>query len=155
MKRTILFNTTVFLPALLATVLAGCGGEERTDRPKVFPVSGKIIFGDNNLEDAVVKLFPVELEKDIGTPLRPRARVKEDGSFSIGTYAAGDGAPAGEYVITVSWRGDLSDFDDEDDDIEDYPELIPWEYTVPAQSKLRVTVKEQDENVVPEITIES
>jgi hypothetical protein len=33
----------------------------------------------------------------------PSATVAPDGSFAIGSYDTGDGAPPGEYAVTVTW----------------------------------------------------
>ena len=33
----------------------------------------------------------------------PYGVVQADGTFSIGTYAADDGAPVGDYAVTVLW----------------------------------------------------
>src|SRR5205809_954396 len=33
----------------------------------------------------------------------PRANVGADGKFEVGTYGDNDGAPAGDYIVLVSW----------------------------------------------------
>ena len=35
--------------------------------------------------------------------LCPHATVEADGSFRLTTYKSGDGAPAGTYVLTLTW----------------------------------------------------
>jgi hypothetical protein len=35
--------------------------------------------------------------------VKPRGQVEADGTFTLTTYEAGDGAPAGEYQVTVEW----------------------------------------------------
>ena len=42
------------------------------------------------------------VEKRIGG--KPVATVAEDGTFTLTMYAAGDGAPEGEYGVTVDWQ---------------------------------------------------
>ena len=37
---------------------------------------------------------------------KPFARVSEDGTFAVTTYDTGDGAPAGEFKVTVYWPAD-------------------------------------------------
>jgi hypothetical protein len=38
-----------------------------------------------------------------GKPLKPMAIVAADGTFRPTTYRTGDGLPAGDYGVTVSW----------------------------------------------------
>jgi hypothetical protein len=40
---------------------------------------------------------------DATNPLRPTATVGEDGSFVLSTYKPEDGAPAGDYSVTIVW----------------------------------------------------
>lgn len=44
------------------------------------------------------------LKDEMGRDIFPHARVNDDGTFELTTYVPGDGAPAGEYRITVVWR---------------------------------------------------
>lgn len=156
MNQASRFKSVLVFSAFLPVLFAGCSGETKTDRPQVFPVSGKVTFKGAPPKDAVIKLYKAENDKVAKEQIlpHPKARVKDDGTFAIGTYGAGDGAPEGEYIMTITWRGEEFDNDD-DNEKKDFPELLPKEYTQPAQSKLRVTVKKDEENVIPEITIDS
>ncbi len=50
---------------------------------------------------AQVGFFPV---KDAGPEVvRPIGQVDEKGQFTLTSYAKGDGAPEGEYRVTVAW----------------------------------------------------
>ena len=90
--------------------LAGVGGIAwaglRSKKPSpglsgdVFPVTGRLVFGDTYPAGALVVLHPLTPLVDI----HPRATVKQDGSFEISSYGQGDGAPAGEYRLTVTWH---------------------------------------------------
>jgi hypothetical protein len=55
--------------------------------------------------DALVVFHPTDpaFEKQIGG--KPLATVRPDGSYTMTTYAPDDGAPEGEYGVTVEWRG--------------------------------------------------
>jgi hypothetical protein len=57
------------------------------------------------------------------------ALVEPDGSFVMTTYAAGDGAPAGKYIVTVSTGKSQAS------------QEIPAKYARPGTSPLRVEVK--------------
>ncbi|MFO0845021.1 MAG: hypothetical protein U0797_21965, partial [Gemmataceae bacterium] len=67
----------------------------------VFPVKGSVLVGGKPAEKAQVIFHPV----NDADPKAPRAtgEVAADGSFSLSTYTAGDGVPAGEYAVTVTW----------------------------------------------------
>ena len=67
-----------------------------------FPVTGKVLVGQEPASGAFVVFHPIAGEKS--TFDRPRAQVRPDGSFEVTTFLDGDGAPAGKYAVTVEWR---------------------------------------------------
>ena len=83
----------------------------RSGRVAVYAVQGKIEFEGKAIPNAAIYLHPIG-ETDPQTP-RPRGTAREDGSFVLGTYGNDDGAPAGEYKVTVQWykRAELKDAD--------------------------------------------
>ena len=122
-RRTLLAG---FL-ACASAMLAGCGGG-----PGLQPVTGKVLLNKKAAEHATVVLHPV-------TPAaadapKPRGTVSADGTFAITTNTAGDGAPPGEYRVTVEqWlAGPRSD---------DAPtNRLPAKYSNPATSGLTAVV---------------
>src|SRR5262249_2552105 len=86
--------------AVAATALAisSCGG----GRVKVYPVHGKVVDEKGKpAVGAIVMFHPVappgkNVEAVSGT-------VDESGEYRLTTYTNGDGAPAGEYVVTITW----------------------------------------------------
>src|SRR4051794_21088336 len=83
----------------LATVLAGCS--RPAGRVPVYPVAGRVAVTGEVPEGALVVLHASQGDaKD----LRPSGKVFKDGSFRVTTYDADDGAPAGEYKVTVHWN---------------------------------------------------
>jgi hypothetical protein len=86
--------------ALLVLVLVGpqLFGNGRV---RVYRAHGKADFEGKPMSRATVILHPVNAGSS-HFPL-PCATVREDGTFAIGTYGKGDGAPAGEYKVTVQW----------------------------------------------------
>lgn len=77
--------------------LVGCGD----GGPKLVPVTGQVFVGGKAAEHATVVFHPVA---DGGPDaVKPRATVKADGSFALTTHTTGDGAPAGDYRVTVEW----------------------------------------------------
>lgn len=88
----------VALVAAAALFLSACGGKSR--KP-TYPVTGKVVFGQTPAARATLVFHPVAGdEPDVP---RPRATVNDDGTFKVTTYDTGDGAPEGEYRVTVEW----------------------------------------------------
>ncbi len=81
--------------ACAGVTLAGCGAKG----PELHPVTGKVLVNKKAAEHATVVLHPVNAAGP-DTP-RPRGKVAADGTFTLTTFIDGDGAPAGEYRVTV------------------------------------------------------
>src|SRR5688572_17397354 len=90
-------------PLLLLTVVVlvglGCGPKEQ--RVPVFPVKGSVFVNGKAAEKALVIFHPLG-DADPKAP-RSTGEVAADGSFTLSTYTSGDGAPAGDYAVTVTW----------------------------------------------------
>lgn len=82
--------------AALALCCPACGD----GRPEVYPVSGQVFVGTQPAARATVTFHPVA---DTPEKYRPTGQVDEQGNFRLTTFAEGDGAPAGEYRVTVVW----------------------------------------------------
>lgn len=125
----------------LTFVASGCGDDG--DRTAVHPTSGKLTYEGIVPEGALVVLHP----KDATSPyaVRPTAKVQSDGSFALTTYETGDGAPAGDYVVTVTWAQAVQ----VGGDFVPGPELIPPKYQKPQTSDLVVSVAEGDNDLAP------
>jgi len=130
--------------ALVASLAAGCGN----GKPEAVPAGGKVMFNKTTpAAGALVVFHPADpaFEKRIGG--KPFARVKDDGTFALTTFAEGDGAPEGEYGVTVDWRGKAKDakFSFGEGGAAGVPLLNP-KYSNPQQPSLRATVKKGDGN---------
>ena len=131
--------------ALLASVaLAGCG----EDRIALFPTTGSIRVGEMVPQGAQIVLHPQGHE--LPPEAIPTARVAGDGTFVVGTYDAGDGAPAGEYKATVQWFRIVSNQGGSGRG----PNVLPPEYGDATRTPISITISE-GENTIPPITIES
>jgi hypothetical protein len=86
--------------ALLAGVVlpaAGCGSHR-----SVYPVRGKIVDAEGHpLPGALVCFFPAD---NLNAAIKPAGYADDKGNFFLTTYENNDGAPAGDYVVTVAWR---------------------------------------------------
>jgi hypothetical protein len=123
---------------LIVAQQVGCADESPSfaNQKPVHPVRGRVTVGGQPAAGAFVLLVPVDEPPDAKDP-RPRAEVQEDGSFTIWTYAPDDGAPAGEYVVTVRW---------EDRDVGD---KLGGRFAEATSSPLRASVKEGSNELPP------
>jgi hypothetical protein len=85
---------------LAVAVVAGCKKGEA--RVPVVPVTGKVeAFQGQIPVGAFVTLR--RLDGSGPVDVAPSGTVAADGTFKIGTYEKEDGAPPGEYTVTVAW----------------------------------------------------
>jgi hypothetical protein len=74
-------------------------------RKPLYPARGKVVdAAGNGVAGASVILHPVDGGPDANLH-KPAANTNAQGEFVLTTYTMDDGAPAGEYVATVEWRG--------------------------------------------------
>lgn len=122
--------------AILAIMLVGCG-KRQGDRGTLYPAEGQVFLNQEPLAGALVVLYPKGESGANSTP--SRAQTGPDGRFRVGTLAPGDGAPEGEYAVTVirypmqkqSDGGYAAGAND-----------LPKKYTNPTTTDLRVQVSE-------------
>ncbi len=145
-SRVSRLRTFVIRPALLlAAVLAlSCGNDGRR---RVFPVHGQVLYEDKPTPGALVIFHPLN-DSDPQAP-RPVARVGADGSFAPTTYRADDGAPAGEYAVTVVWVKEVDNQDAPREEQREPRNLLPDRYGKPDTSGLRVQIKEGRNDLPP------
>jgi hypothetical protein len=82
---------------------SGCGSKAKTSQPQ-YPVHGKVTSAGQPAVGAFVVLHPITQEQPPESP--PRGIVEQDGSFGVGVLRKDDGAPAGEYAVTIIWPKD-------------------------------------------------
>jgi hypothetical protein len=130
------------LAAALLLVSAGCG---ESDRESVFPVSGSVTVNGKKPKDAVVSFHPAD-ELHNPRALRSMATTEKDGTFRLTTYMSHDGAPEGEYVVTVYWPAPLPR-DAHPGDVG--ADLLKGRYANPKTSPLRATVGKGENALAP------
>ena len=82
----------------LVMLAAGCGKKG----PVLYPVKGVVRINGEPAKDVNVMFTPVGPLEGVTEPLSPAGVTGEDGSFRLMSFKPGDGAPAGEYRVTVS-----------------------------------------------------
>src|ERR1700742_151202 len=105
-KVLIVAQQTAFaFVAVFLLAVAGCGSSQNPNQLPVFPASGKITFKGNVPDGAYLALHSkTNAKAPNGQEVIPTAQVRSDGTFDLSSYAAKDGAPAGEYKVTVEWH---------------------------------------------------
>lgn len=124
-----------------ALMLSGCSSKKIEGRKPVFPVRGKLLVGDQPAPGAMVIFHPAGGSFDAE---RPFAHVGPDGSFSLTTYQASDGAPEGEYRVTVEWYASA-----DRDAPGPWPNVLPSKYARPESSNVRVRVAQGPNELQP------
>ena len=121
--------------SLLAT-FAGCG-----TGPRLHPVTGLVQVDNLPANGALVVLSPENVQPD--DPQwkdgYPRGFAGPDGRFTLMTLAPNDGAPAGKYIILVTWTGKPGDSEQEDTEV--LPDVLGGQYASADKSTLRAEVK--------------
>jgi hypothetical protein len=112
-------------------------------------VRGKVLHNGQPLAEAMVVFHPQDSQA-VAAP-RPMAYTNEQGEFSLTTVKQGDGAPVGQYAITVELREQRLVGEEQ---VRDGRNLLPPQYASPQTSPLKFEVAE-GENEVPPIAIQA
>jgi hypothetical protein len=110
----------------------------------VFPVHGRLTYQNKPMGQARIAFLPFG-EGIRGTTAQ--ATADDDGRYQLTTYRRGDGAPAGQYTVTVYWpapRPSSAKLDPTDDT--PAPDRLRDAYDV-TRSKLKATVQERDNEI--------
>ena len=126
----------------------GCSKGKDPNRLPVFPVSGHLSIKGQTPTGAFVVLHPKAgtATNPKGEVVRPRAVVKPDGSFVFASYDADDGAPSGDYSLTVEWRKIVKS---PDGSPVLGPNVIPPKYGRPEWSPVFIRVAEKSNELDP------
>jgi hypothetical protein len=95
-----------FLAGLTLTPLwaASCGSDEPQPSLAAYAVEGQVVFQGKPTPLARIEFHPMggspEFQK-----YRPTAQADDEGRFQISTFGLRDGAPEGQYKVTVVWNG--------------------------------------------------
>ena len=120
----------VLLPPLL--LLTGCSGDVG---PRCFPVKGQVLYQNQPLVEAMLVFHPVTAPAQAFP--QPIAHTDASGRFELTTLMTGDGAPLGEYAITIELREPRQVGEEI---VRDGPNLLPPQYASPQSTPLRYKV---------------
>ena len=136
------FRRLRLLSILIMT--SGCGPVG--DRIPVSKTSGKLVWSENQTMGLMIVLHPTDPTAP-RLPVQPTGVIQSDGTFEITCYETSDGAPAGEYIVTIREAPRAEDAK--------RPKLPPPKYLKNATSPLRIRIEKQPLNNLGEIVIES
>jgi hypothetical protein len=87
---------------LLSLVLVlHCGCQTKSERA-VHPVSGRVVHQGRPVSNALVVFHDTRALEEVKDMPIPRATTGGDGAFQLMSYHPGDGAPVGEYKVTIT-----------------------------------------------------
>jgi hypothetical protein len=134
--------------AVFLVAAHGCSKSKDPNRLPVFPVNGHLSVKGQPPSGAFIVLHPKNgtATAPNGEVVRPRAVVNPDGSFAFGSYDSTDGAPSGEYAVTVEWRRIVKS--PEGSPVLG-PNVVPPKYARPQSSPLAIKVAEKSNELDP------
>lgn len=95
------FRLLAPLVVLVGLSMTSCGGKK--EFLDVFPVTGRINVNGEPAAECMITLTRT-FEMDHPRRVWPYGLTDENGVFKITSYNAGDGAPEGEYIVTIEWK---------------------------------------------------
>jgi hypothetical protein len=113
---------------VLALLCPACS----SGRKAVNAVRGQILVDGKPAAQAQVLFHPAAKDAE---QLQPAGQTDDQGYFDLTTYAKGDGAPEGDYTVTVTWFRVFRNGDEVSS-----RNVLPRRYAVPESSQLKVTV---------------
>ena len=131
--------------AIGMAVISGCGKVEDPLVRATVPVTGVVKFKGKPIPDATICLHPVVKPNDGKPVFTPRGIADDAGNYTLTTYSTADGAPVGEYNVTVSWVGPLEGLSEDQEDR--LKERLPRRYASPKTSGITVVVSEGEDSL--------
>ena len=116
------------------------------------PASGKVLQGTKPATGALVTLYPAASIGEEAKNLRPNGVVDEQGAYTISSYVAGDGAPAGEWTVPIVWPDPKVDektrkaLEEEGNSV---PDVFQGRFSKPETSPWKVTIAEGENSLPP------
>ena len=136
--------TAIFF--LMGTLLpwTGCGSNSGPSVPQ-FKIHGKVLSHGEPAAGAIVALHSVNKSGAVAS-YPPRGVAGKDGAFVIGSRMKDDGAPEGEYAVTIVWP-EAQDAQKQFDNTP--PDRLKNRYNDVKNPKWRVRVNAGDNTLEP------
>ncbi|CAN5441911.1 hypothetical protein BH10PLA2_BH10PLA2_12520 [soil metagenome] len=140
LRQCVFLLTSVFL------IVPGCSWN--SDRVPVNHVIGSVFVAGQPASGAKLFFHPAS-DPTAQRALRPFAEVVPDGTFEVNTYFEGDGAPEGDYLVTIYWPAPKKTPKGKFDDESVPPDRLKDIYSNPKTSKLRAHISKGDNTLEP------
>jgi hypothetical protein len=123
----------------------------------VRPVSGGVTYKGKSVPGALVAFHAMNApapskpgEGESTGPPRPTGRTDAEGNFKLHTYVGEDGAPVGEYKVTIAYSGSSETRNVMAKDTSKALNItLPPKYADPEKSDLKASVKDGDNTIPP------
>jgi hypothetical protein len=128
-----------------AALACGCSGTSGPAKKVCYPVKGQLLVQGKPAEGALLIFQPKENANPADWSAGyPHATSQADGKFEVSTYSDNDGAPAGDYVVLVSWSAPNPQNEEASG-----PDKLGGRYADPATSKLTAKVEARPTELPP------
>ncbi|MGQ9914990.1 MAG: carboxypeptidase-like regulatory domain-containing protein [Thermogutta sp.] len=103
MQRYVGRMAVVLSGLAVAAIVLGGACNRGSNKPKTYPVTGTVTLNGQPVPGATVNFTPKEqAPPGQSGPQAASAVTDEQGKYQIGTFAKGDGALPGEYLVSVT-----------------------------------------------------
>lgn len=131
--------TVAVAVGLLIGAISGCS--ESVERPRTFPVGGKVTYNGQPVPKGTVTFQPDRGDPAVG-------EIQSDGTYQLSTFAKGDGAVPGHYkVFIVANTADPTKIPGSTPGWTPPKDLVPKKYNVAETSGLEATVSEDKKEI--------
>ncbi len=125
--------------SLVAIATLGCSQPDDGKVARV-PVQGTVLVKGAPAAGARIVFYPKDDSlKGAGMPT-PGGTTEEDGTFQLTSFEPGDGAPVGDYKVTIVWREEIPE--GESLDTFQPKDRLSGRYASAEKSGLEITVPE-------------
>ncbi len=142
MKLSFQFRGTWLVAAavgLLIGAISGC--TESVERPKTFPVGGKVTYKGQPVPKGTVTFQPDEGHPAVG-------EIQSDGTYQLSTFAQGDGALPGHHkVFIIANTADPTKIPGSTPGWTPPKDLVPKKYNTAATSGLEATISQDQKTI--------
>ena len=122
----------------IAIISASCGCNRPTEIP-VVPARGTVTVNGKPAANVFLVFHPVTNKKDL-RELAPYGWTDQEGRFALSTRGDADGAPVGEYVVTLEWPAPMDQASDDPEGMRSGPDMFRGAYALADQSPFQRTV---------------
>jgi hypothetical protein len=135
------YRVQAVFSAMLLMTLGAC--EPADKKVPVFTATGVVTENGKPLDNATVVFHATNGAADVP---KPSGKTNAQGEYKLTTYDTNDGAPAGDYAVTVEkWTTLRPD--------EGPANRLPAKYARPETSKLQLSIKAEQNQTLPTLEL--